>query len=327
MNNEKTYPPIALILAGYNKVNSAYRKKYAKEIRESYEGEELYIGENKFLYQISGKPIIQYVLDAVYNANINGKKIYEKIYIYNDIKSFKDNIDVSKYENLEIRQMTSSVAGHFKDFYPTMEYGRRVDIYFGDIPRITSEDIKYIFESFGNILNKEKDHRNVTIRMIYGIVRFDDMKDDNWLPHRIKYIKHGKKKGKLKSFVGFSDGPARIGNCCSMIKHPSIDGLIDNNCSNFLYNLRKALTPSVISRLSYYLITTKNYNIIRQIRKKEIIYVDVYQTFIDVLSRLFKLDLSEYAGTFFRIKQNAARWENDVDGPQDLSAMKKNFKT
>ena len=321
----KTYQPVALILAGYNKIDMAYKKKYAKEIKESYDGEEIYIGENKFLYQISGKPIIQYVLDAVYNAKINGKRIYEKVYIYNDIKSFKDNIDVSKYKNLEIRQMTSSIAGHLKDFYPAVEYGRRVDIYFGDTPRITPDDVKYIFESFSKILNKQKDHRGVKIKMIYGIVRFDDMKDDNWLPHRIKYIKHGKKRGKLKSFVGFSDGPARIGNCGSMIKHKSVDGLVENNCSNFLYNLRKALTPNVISKLSYYLITMKKYKIIKQMQKREIVYLDAYQTFIDVLSRLFKIDLSEYAGMFFTIKQNAARWENDVDGPQDLSAMKKKF--
>jgi len=320
MNDKKT---VALILAGYNKINN--KKKYAKEIKESYDGEEIYIGENKFLYQIMGKPVIQYVLDAVYNAKINGKRIYEKIYVYNDIKSFQENIDVSQYKNLEIRQMTSSVAGHFKDFYPTVEYGCRVDIYFGDAPRITPEDVKYIYDSFGKILNKQKDHRGVTIKMTYGIVRFDDMKDDNWLPHRIKYFKHGKKKGKLKSFVGFLDGPARIGNCASMIKHHSIDGLIDHNCSNFVYNLRKALTPSVISKLTYYLITLKKYHVVKQIRKREIIYVDAYQTFIDLLSKLFKLDLSEYAGSFFTIKQNAARWENDVDGPQDLSAMKKKF--
>ena len=321
----KKYRPVALILAGYNKVDSAYRRKYKKEIKESYEGEDIYIGENKFLYQISGKPIIQYVLDAVYNAKINGKRIYEKVYIYNDIKSFQDNINISKYKNLEIRQMTPSVGGHLKDLYSALEYGRRIDIYFGDTPRITPEDVKYVFESFGKILNKQKDHRCVTIRMAYGIALFDDMKDDNWLPHRIKYIKRGKKKGKLKSFVGFSDGPARIGNCCSMIKHHSLDGIIDNQCSNFFYNLRKALTPSVISRITYYLITMKKYNVIQQIRRREIIYTDVYQTFIDMLEKLFKLDLSKYAGKFFAIKQNAARWENDIDGPKDLLAMKKHF--
>ena len=277
------------------------------------------------MYQIGGKPIIQYVLDAVYNAKVGNKRIYEKIYVYNDIESFQDNIDTSKYKNLELRQMTSSVAGHYKDLYSTMEYGRRVDVYFGDTPRITSEDVKYIFESFGKILNKEKDHRGVTMRMVYGIVRFDDMKDDNWLPHRIKYVKRGKQKGKLKSFVGFTDGYARIGNCNSMIKHHSIDGLIDKECFNFLYNLRKALTPRVLSKLSYYFIKMKKYYIYKQIRKHELVFEEGYQVFLDLMSKLFKIDLSEFAGRFFSIKKNAARWENDIDGPKDLAAMKKKF--
>ena len=325
---EKTYQPIALILAGYNKVDSAYRKKYIKEIKASYDGEELYIGENKFLYQIEGKHIIQYVLDAIYNAKINGKRIYEKIYVYNDVKSFQENIDTSKYKNLELRQMTASVAGHLKDLFPTVKYGQRVDIFFGDTPRITSEDIKYVFQSFSKILNKEKDHRGVTAKMVYGVARFDDMKDDNWLPNRIKYIKHGKYKGKLKSFVGFADGlgMVRVANCCCAIKHHALDEFIDKQCINFLYNLRKALTPTAFSKLSYYFITMKKYYLIKQVRSREMIFVDFYQTFIDVLARLFKIDLSEFAANFFVVKQNAARWENDIDGPQDLSAMKSKFK-
>ena len=325
MSEQKTYQPIALILAGYNKIDSAYKKKYAKEIKDSYEGEEIYIGENKFLYQILGKPIIQYVLDAVYNAKINDKRIYEKIYVYNDVKSFQENIDISKYKNLEIRQMTPSVGGHLKDCYSALEYGRRIDIFFGDTPRITPEDVSYIFESAGQILNKEKDHRGVTMRITYGVVHFDDMKDDNWLPHRIKYIKHGKKKGKLKSFVEFTDGPVRIGNYVSMIKDHSIDGFIYKQCINALYDLRQALTPSVLSRITYYLLTMKKYDIIKQIRKREIVFTEVYQVFLDLLEKLFKLDLSGFSGRIFKIKQNAARWENDIDGPIDLTAMKKNF--
>ncbi len=315
--------PVALILAGYNRVDHATRREYEREIKESYDGEELYMGKNKFLYSVKGRPIISYVLDAVYGARKNGKRIYEKVYVYNDIKSFTKTVDVSAYDNLEIRQMTESVAGHMKDFYPLVEYGQRVDIYFGDTPRITSEDVEYIFDSYTDIFANESDYRGVPVRMIYGVVHYDDMRKDNWLPHRIKFFKRGQKKGKLKSFVNFTDGPVRIGNSASFIKHMSIDGLVARQSLNLLYNLRKALTPSSISKIMYYLIKLKKYRLVGQIRRKSIVFTELYQTFLDILSRLYKLDLSDYSGVFFRIKKNAGRWENDIDGPQDLVEFKK----
>ena len=103
--------PYAMILAGYDKFDTITKKKHKKEIREAY-GEDIFLGENKFLYVLNGKPIIQYVIDSVYNAKKNGQRIYDKIYIYNNVESISKAIDISKYDNLVLRQMTNSVAGH-----------------------------------------------------------------------------------------------------------------------------------------------------------------------------------------------------------------------
>src|SRR4030042_4631170 len=102
--SKKDSGPVGLILAGYNKVDSATKKRKNKEIMEAYD-EEIYMGENKFLHPLCGKPIIQYVLDAVYNAKKAGQKLYERIYIYNDKNSFEESIDVSKYENVFVLQI------------------------------------------------------------------------------------------------------------------------------------------------------------------------------------------------------------------------------
>ena len=72
--------PVALVLAGYSKVNYIVRKKKNQEIMETY-GQEIYIGQNKFLHDLNGRPVLQYVIDAVYNAKKNGRQLYKKIFI------------------------------------------------------------------------------------------------------------------------------------------------------------------------------------------------------------------------------------------------------
>lgn len=318
---KKTY---ALILAGYDKLDRATRKSSKKEIREAY-GEDIYLGENKFLYKLAGKPVIQWVIDAVFNAKRNGKPIYERICVYNDVDTFCRAIDLSKYPNLEIRQMTDSLAGHMKDFYRTMEQGDRADVFYGDTPRITSADVEYIYDEFSSVLGHEKDMRGCTVHNIYSIVDFEDM-TDNWFPDRVRYIKRGKNKGKLKSYVGFDTFQARIGNAGSIEKLPCNDKLVEHELLNFLYNLRKALTPRIFSKIMYYLWKTKKFRLINQIKNRCIIADEFYLTAIDILERLHKIDLSDYGGQLFHIKKNAAHWENDIDGPNDLATIERRFK-
>ncbi|MFC1668982.1 hypothetical protein ACFL20_01205 [Spirochaetota bacterium] len=317
--------PNALILAGYDKVDHKIKIKRKKEIIETYDGDEIYIGKNKFLYTLAGKPIIQYVLDAVYGAQINGRKIYDKIFLYNDIEIIKNTIDVDNYPNLVLKQMTESVGGHWNDFYYNhMDYGDRVDVFFGDTPRIQTEDVEWIHELYNSIIGIKKDHRGIISRMLFGIVKFEDM-DDNWLKHRIKYIKRGQNKGKLKSFVGFEDYQARVGNSGALIKHKSQDKLIEYKAVNFIYNMRKALTPSSFSKILYSLWKTKNFNVIRQIKQKCINQNNMIDAIIQVVSDVFKIDLSEFAGSYVMITKNASRWENDIDGPKDLKALRRKF--
>lgn len=314
--------PFALILAGYDKVDKKTKMKRRQEIIESYDGDEIYIGNNKFLYDLGGKPVIQYVLDSVFNARKNGKPLYEKIFLYNDVKSFTDVIDVSRYPNLHVNQMTDSVGGHWKDFYfKHIDYGQRVDVFFGDTPRITSEDVEWLHEKYSSIIGVEKDHRGIVIRMLFGIVRFVDI-TDNWLPHRIKYIKRGKNKGKLKSFVGLTDSQIRVGNSGAIIKHPSMDGLMENEAVNFFYNIRKALTPSSFSKIIYSLWKMKYFDLVKQVKNKCINQEEMIDAVINIISRLYRIDLSEYSGTNVVVSKNASRWENDIDGPMDLEVFR-----
>ena len=50
VSKEPVKGPIALILAGYDKVDSETKKIRKKEIAEAYDPDELYFGQNKFLH-------------------------------------------------------------------------------------------------------------------------------------------------------------------------------------------------------------------------------------------------------------------------------------
>ncbi|HOT44880.1 MAG TPA: hypothetical protein PLM53_09830 [Spirochaetota bacterium] len=318
--------PVALIFAGYNKVDTATRKKTIEEIKEAYDGEEIYIGDNKFLHQLAGRPVIQYVIDAVYNAKKNGSRLYNDIYVYNDVESFKQQIDVSRYPNLHVLQMKDSLGGHWKDFYFNhAEYGQRIDAFFGDTPRIRHEDVEYVNGEYDKILGMLKDHRGVTCNLAFSIAEYEDLAD-NWLAHRTRRIKRGKHKGKLKSFIQFEDYTARVANTFGVYKCPGLDDLILNEVANFAYNLRKALSPSVISKIIYHLFKSKHLNVIRQIRNKCIVENDIHDAILHIIEQVYKIDLSDFGAILFHIKKNAARWENDIDGPNDLEIFRRKFK-
>lgn len=323
MQEQTGKKPYAIILAGYDKPDRKTMIKRKREIIESYEGDEIFIGKNKFLQDVAGKPVIQYVLDAVYNAKKDGKPLYEKIFVYNDIQNFTDAIDTSQYENLEVQQMKSSVGGHLRDFYNNhVEYGRRVDTFFGDTPRITTEDVEFINAEYDNILGIKKDYRGNTAYIVYAIVEYRDMKDDNWLTQRIKVIKRGKNKGKLKTFVGFDGFQARVGNSAAIIKHRTLDDLVEQESINFFYNLRKALAPSNFSKIIYHLWKTRHSEVVQQVKNKCLDEELFYRTSLEIIERVDKIDLSEFGGYIYHIKKNAARWENDIDGPKDLEIFR-----
>jgi hypothetical protein len=78
--------PVALILAGYDRLDRLTKLRRKRELRDAYDGDVIYMGHNKFLRDLAGKPIIQHVLDAVYDARARGRggaksaeRLYEKI--------------------------------------------------------------------------------------------------------------------------------------------------------------------------------------------------------------------------------------------------------
>ena len=323
-SNEKK-STVALILAGYDKPDLFTRLRRKRELSRSYDGEIIYMGQNKFLEKIGDKPILQFVIDAVNDAKKRGKTLYDKIYVYNDIKSVKAAINTGNYPRLELRQMKGSVGGNWSDFYSKdISYGDRVDVFFGDTPRVTTADVEWIHDQYSGIIGKKKDHRGVMIWMAFGIVRFEDLRDD-WLTYRHRYIKRGKNKGKLKYFVGFENFQARIGNSGAMIKNPSLDNVIEKEAMNFFYNMRKALTPSVFSSIIYYLMKTRNFEVIKQIKNRKIKEKSFINSVLDIISSVYSIDVSGFAGHIFVTTKNASHWENDIDTPTDLNIISSRF--
>ncbi len=322
MPKENKQKPIALILAGFDKPDRKTIIKRKKQLIQAYDGDVIFIGKNKFLQTLAGKPVIQYVLDAVYHAEKHGKPLYDKIYVYNDIQNFTDTIDTKKYKNLTVLQMKQSVGGHLKDFYYNyIGYGQRLDIFFGDTPRITAQDVEWINREYDAILENTKDYRGATVHLIYSIVEYQDIAADSWLPHRLKMIKRSEHKGRHKYFVGFDTFEARIGNSAAIIKHPSLDPIVEYLIIDFFYSLRKALSPNIFSKIIYYLWKTKNFDVIRQVKQRCLEEEKFYRAVIDVIERVYKLDLSHFGGYIYHIKKNAAHWENDIDSPRDLKAF------
>lgn len=318
--------PVALIFAGYNKVDTATRKKTIQEIKEAYDGEEIYVGDNKFLHQLAGRPVIQYVIDAVYNARKNGERLYRDIYVYNDIESFKQQINTGLYPNLSVMQMKDSFGGHWKDFYFNhAEYGQRIDAFFGDTPRIRPEDVEYVNREYDRILGKEKDYRGVPCNLAFSVADYEDL-TDTWLDHRLRRIGRGKNKGKLKSFIPFENSTIRVANTFGVFKHPGLDPLLDREVANLAYNLRKALSPSVISKIIYYLFKSRHLKVIRQIRNKYIVQNDIHKAILDIIAQVYKIDVSDFGVVLFHIRKNTSRWENDIDGPNDLEIFRRKFK-
>lgn len=316
---------VALILAGYDKPDFLTKLKRRRELRQSYDGEIIYMGRNKFIEKIGSMPVVQYVLNAVNDAKKAGQPVYDRIYLYNDIASIKKAFNTAEYPRLELRQMQGSVGGNWKDFYTKdINYGDRVDVFFGDTPRITAEDVEWIHDQYSEILERKKDHRGVTVRMAFGIVRFEDLHDD-WLTYRHKYIKRGKNKGKHKYFVGFENYQARVGNSGAMIKDHVMDEIIDKEALNFFYNLRKALTPSVFSKIIYYLMKTRNFELIKQVKNRRIKEEIFINSLFDIISSVYNIDVSRFAGALFITSKNAARWENDIDTPTDLKKISKHM--
>jgi hypothetical protein len=320
LENKKT---IALVLAGYDKPDFITKLRRMKELRQSYDGEIIYMGRNKFLEKIGDKVCLQYVIDAIQSSRKGAGPIYDRIYLYNDVRSVQDALDMKKYPELILKQMKGSVGANLKDFYfNEITYGDRVDIFFGDTPRITPEDVQWIHDQYSGILENKTDHRGVKIRIAFGLVKFDDLTDD-WLSYRHRYIKHGKNKGKLKYFVGFENFQARIGNSGSMIKHSSLDEIVDLEAVNLFYNIRKALSPRIFSKIIYLLMKTKNYDLIKQVKKRSIKEETFADSMLGVISSVYNIDVSDLAGYLFKISRNAAHWENDIDTPTDLKLITK----
>jgi hypothetical protein len=323
---EQNKGPIALILAGYNKVDPKTKRKEMRELRKAYKDDIIYLGQNKFIQELAEKPVIQYVIDAVTGAKKNNKKLYNKIFVYNDIKSIEEAIDLKKYPDIVLKQMKDSVGGHLKDFCQNfINYGQRVDVFYGDTPRITTADVEWIHGEYDKILGKKKNHNGISVKMAFGIVELEDL-NDNWLEHRYKFIKIGKNKGQLKYFVGFENFQARIGNSASFIMDKALDDIIEYQIINFPYNLRKALTPKIISKIIYYFWKYKYFHIVRQIKKRNINEIQGVDAVLDVLGRIFRADILESGFMFYHIHRNAARWENDIDSPKDLNVLDRKFR-
>lgn len=312
--------PVALVLAGYGSGFRA-RRGLAREIRRAYGRGELYRGRNKFLINLEGRPVISYLLDAVCGAKRKGRPLYERVAVYNDIESFMSVIEAAAYPRMELRQMTSSVSGHLCDFLPQLKRGQRCDIFFGDTPRVTSSDVEYLCGEYDALYSK-KDPPS----FVFGIAEYEDLRKDTWLPGRMRKVRTGPNRGKHRAFVGFDSFEARIGNCASFVKTPVTEKIISSGVIDYAYSIRKALAPNNFSKLIYHLWKSGNAGMIRSLYTRSLDERRLAQAVCDVISGMYGIDLKGFTLKFLHVKKNAARWENDIDGPKDYRAFVKRMK-
>jgi hypothetical protein len=64
---------------------------------------------------------------------------------------------------------------------------------------------------------------------------------------------------------------------------------------------------------------------VRQVKKKCIKETEFIDSVFQIIAKVYKIDLSNFAGRMYHIKRNSGRWENDVDGPRDLEVFRKRF--
>jgi len=110
-----------------------------------------------------------------------------------------------------------------------------------------------------------------------------------------------------------------------MIKDPGMDDIIDKEVLNFFYNLRKALTPSIFSKIIYYLMKTKNFDLIKQVKNRKIKEKDFINSLFDIAASVYNIDVSRFAGALFITEKNASHWENDIDTPRDLKKISRHM--
>jgi CTP:molybdopterin cytidylyltransferase MocA len=319
-NKKGVSRPIALILAGYG---SGFRSRrgLAREIRRAYGRGELYRGRNKFLIHLEGQPVIRYLLDAVAGAKRSGRPLYDRIVVYNDVESFSLHVDLSAYPRVTVRQMTSSVGGHLRDFLPSVLRDQRVDVYFGDTPRVTSQDVEYLSGEYGRIFRSKN-----APSFVFGIAEYEDLKNSTWLPSRMRRVRTGPNRGMHRAFVGFDSFEARIGNCASFVKTPAVEKIIESGFIDFGYSIRKALVPKNLSRILYHLWKCGHLKMILSLGTRSLDEGKSLRALTDVMSKMYSIDLSGFSMKFLHIKRNAAHWENDIDGPKDYRAFVKRMR-
>ena len=312
--------PVALVLAGYG---SGFRSRrgLAREIRRAYGKGELYKGRNKFLINLEGKPVIGYLLDAVCGAKRKGRPLYERVVVYNDIESFRSVIDLPSYPRAEIRQMTPSVSGHLCDFLPHVKRGQRVDVFFGDTPRVTAADVEYICGEYDSLF----EGRNAP-SLIFGIAEYEDLRKTTWLPSRMRKVRTGPNRGKHRAFVGFDSFEARIGNCASFVKTSAVERIIRTGVIDYGYSIRKALAPNNFSKLIYHLWKSGNAGMIRSLYTRSLDEEKLVRAVRDVIAGMYSVDVRGFSLKLLHIKTNAAHWENDIDGPKDYRMFVKRMK-
>jgi hypothetical protein len=199
--------------------------------------------------------------------------------------------------------------------------GQRVDVYFGDTPRVTSGDVEYLCGEYDRAFSSK-----ARPSFLFGIAEYDDLKKDTWLPSRMRKVRTGPNRGKHRGFVGFDSFEARIGNCASFVKTPAAAEIIDSGVIDYAYSIRKALAPNNFSRLIYHLWKSGNAGMIRSLYTRSLNERKLETAVCDVVSSMYGIDLDGFSLKFLHIKKNAAHWENDIDGPKDYRAFVKRMR-
>ncbi|MBN2567414.1 hypothetical protein JXB02_05005 [Candidatus Woesearchaeota archaeon] len=318
--------PLAAVLGGFDRVDEEAAVRKNRLLRIVNDGDEIALGTNKFLFDLGGKPMYEWVLDAV-----QGSGRYAGLVAYNDVEEFRGKVDLRKYPTLDLRQMTGSVGGHLLDLYHSIEYGQRVDIFFADTPRATPELVRRVNDEYTRLFGRT-DSRGNPVRIAFGFAPYEEAVRDNWLPKRTRlmkdsyfrfspwglqmlYDRHVNGIEMPKFYFAFKLDGKRVyvhpANHAAFIKHPTNDAVAEHKMIDYLYSMRKGIAdlPRIIGSMA-------KHHALHLIPTVALRFALPYERTIDdlrqVMGGMYGTDLSE-TGLALNFTRTGAAFENDID--------------
>ncbi len=315
---------IAAIFGGWCVYTEKEVEKKKRRLAKSNDGDVVFFNINKYILPLKGKPIIQYVLDAV-----SGSSIFSDIHIYNDIFDIAENIDTRLYGGLRVHQMSFDVGKNIKDFYSQLEYGDRGHVWYGDLPMLKPEHVRMLYDESNALLGRP-DVDGEPTRLVFSLAEYKNVARNSQFPNRMvrydqlespgtldRLLMRFAKHDEYKMWIPVRDGGVsrnvRVANTFTFEKCEETDSFFDSEIPDFIYGTRKLL--AAIGTVAYTLTRYGKWGLIADYFADRLDIDNAVHEAKDVLGRKFGVDFG--FGIKFNISKAGAELENDVDSPMD----------